>query len=238
VKGPNRIYRQHCIWQLLIRNNIPDKKITVVHNGLNTGAYSISGDNKQSLLGQYGINEHSVVVGTVGRLEPVKGHHYFLDVARQITARNKDVFFIIIGDGPLYESHLEYIREHEIEENVKLLGFKSDVMNYIQSMDIFLLPSIYEGIPMVLLEAMHMKKSVIASNVGGIPEVIDDAVDGILVDVGDVNQMVASLNKIMSDKVLMVELGGNAFRKIEEGFLISKTEDKTYDVYDNVLRSR
>lgn len=128
------------------------------------------------------IGVHSKIIGAIGRLTPIKGMEYFLRGARIISAARSDVNFIVVGDGPERENLKSLANALKIECQMIFLGDRDDVVDLINLMDVIVLPSIHEGIPTVLLEALALGKPVVATRVGGVPEVLNDEDLGILIE--------------------------------------------------------
>lgn len=118
---------------------------------------------------------------TVGRLVPVKGHTYLIKAIQKVVKVIPEAKFLFVGDGELKSKLSEEIKSYDLQRNIFLLGARSDIATILSCINVFLLPSLNEGFGMVLIEAMAARKPVIATNVGGVPEVIINGTTGILV---------------------------------------------------------
>jgi glycosyltransferase involved in cell wall biosynthesis len=125
----------------------------------------------------------------IGRLVEIKGHRFLLEAAAQICRQRHDVQFLLVGDGPLRGFLEQLVQEKGLEEFVRFAGVRSDVPAFLRHMDAFVLPSLTEGLPITLLEAIASDLPVVASRVGGIPEVLEHGVTGLLVSPGNVDEL-------------------------------------------------
>lgn len=159
----------------------PDK-LTVIYNGLPDPA-----KQRGLLRRELNIRNEDLVIGTVARLAPQKNPLFLLQVAERIVTRQSGdssqsrVFFVLIGDGPLKLSCVQYIKEKGLEKHVFLMGSREDAGKLIQDLDIFVLFSRWEGLPLTIIEAMQAELPVVASDVGGVGEMVVDGKTGLLV---------------------------------------------------------
>lgn len=156
------------------------------------------------------VMSRTFTVGTVGRLVAVKNHQCLLEAFKRIHEQIRDARLIIVGDGPLAAQLEALAKELGISEQVLFAGFQRDVTRYLRDMDVFVLSSLHEGVPMALLEAMSMYIPVVCTRVGGIPEVIVDNHNGLLVDSDDAGALAAALQRIASDRTFAARLAENA----------------------------
>ncbi len=154
--------------------------ITTIANGIHIERYAATDAARARLRAELGLSMHQPVVGSIGRLEPVKGHAYLLEAARSVCERHPDAVFVLAGQGQLRESLARQANALGLDRNVRFLGYRDDVATVLAALDIFALPSLSEGLPLSLLEAMAAGKPIVASDVGGIPEVIRDGESGLL----------------------------------------------------------
>ena len=172
----------------------------------------------------------------MSRLETRKGVYDLLEVIPRIVNEIPTITFVFAGDGDI-DAVREKIEELDIKENVKLLGWvgkerKTDVLN---NADIFILPSYNEGLPMALLEAMSFGIPSIATSVGGIPELIRDGENGIIIHPGDKRQLADSILALSRDKKWRVSIGQDAFTTIESSFSLSEYYCKLANLYEQLV---
>jgi glycosyltransferase involved in cell wall biosynthesis len=179
-------------------------------------------------------NDGTFKIGIVGRVSPVKGHHYFLQAAAQLQHLT-DVRYYVIGSGPLEAECQEFCAAQGLD-TVSFLGFKQNIHAYLRQLDLLIIPSLHEGLPYTLLEAMYHKLPIVASRVGGLKEVIEDGVSGLLVKAGDVPALAAAIERVVQDQGLRQRLAANAHRTVCDRFLIDHMGTQYLDVYRRLLR--
>ncbi len=164
---------------IITKRKVPASRLQVIHYGVDLSRFESKPSTAKKE--QLGLASRYPVLGVVGRLDPVKGHRYLLEALPPVVKKYPQLCCVVVGDGPS-RSDLEKMTEQlGLTENVKFLGFRDDVNELLPILDIFLLPSISEGLPNAILEAMACNVPVIATTVGGIPEVIAHRKTGMLV---------------------------------------------------------
>jgi len=173
------------------------------------------------------------VFALVGRLSSVKG----LDIALAALAHPAmpaSATFLVIGTGPLEDSLIRESRQAGLEDRMRFLGFKTNVYDYLAHVDGLLMPSLHEGLPYTLLEAMSFGKPTLGSRVGGIEEVLSDGENGILYDVGDVGAVASACARIAEDPGLARRLGENAARMQRERYTLETMKNAYDKIYAEV----
>lgn len=200
----------------------------VIHNGVN--AVDIT---RMSRPNCYSDKELNVVA--VGRLDSVKNFAMAIDAVSAVGAR-LELRLHIIGDGPQREALISQSRNLGVEDRVSFHGFQSDVYPYLRYADALIITSRHEGIPFVLLEALSMGTPVIATSVGGIPEVVRDGKEGILIDAGDVDGLATALMNILTNKELQIQLSSAGKIRINEAFSAELMFERYQCVYGQIRR--
>jgi glycosyltransferase involved in cell wall biosynthesis len=169
-------------------------------------------------------------IGTLSELTKNKGLEYAIEAIARL--KNKNITFTVIGpDGGEAKRLEKLIQERGISDRVQLLGFKENATSYLHLFDIFTLTSVKEGLPYAVLEAGLAELPVVASNVGGIGEIIEDGKSGILIEPKNVEQIVESLSKLIDDQKLRATLGQNLKKIVEQKFSIKEMLEKTQKLY-------
>jgi glycosyltransferase involved in cell wall biosynthesis len=210
----------------------PKSKISTIHNCI-----VIVEDDKvdvNKIKESIGVPKDAFVVGIIGRLVPVKGHEYFIDAAKFILEKRRDIQFLIVGDGSLRQS-LESMVPAHLSEYIKFTGFRDEVRKIINVMDIVVFSSLSEGIPYTLLEAMVAKKTIVATRVGGLVEVISDGKNGLLVESKDAAQIAEKCLYLLKNKEVMRVLGEEAEKTVRNNFSVEKMREETIRVYEAVM---
>ncbi len=218
----------------LIELHVPDGKIEIIHNGIDVSSFTRAG--KGSLRQALGLEEGSKVVGFIGRLGPEKGIPYLLEAADTICRSTKDIYFVLIGEGVLKEETEAFIASNKLQGRIIMLGWRKDAVELMPDMDILLLPSLTEGTPMVILESMAMGVPVIASDVGGIGEVIEDSKTGLLIKPRDSGAIVESVKALMDDTGLAERISRNAASEVESRFSARRMSEKYKQTYLSLMK--
>lgn len=197
------------------RTLFPAEKIHIVYNGVDW--------KKFDALPQapaYRSAQVSIVLGNAGRLVPQKGQDVLIHLAKQLKSRGHSFEIVIAGEGKLKEALLRKSVEEGVSEQLRFLGFVENMAQFLNSIDIFLLPSRWEGFGYVIAEAMYCAKPVIAFNVSSNPEIISDNESGFLIAQGDIAAFVKKTELLINDVLLRERMGENARRAAIERFSI------------------
>ncbi|MDP2863383.1 MAG: glycosyltransferase family 4 protein [Desulfobacterales bacterium] len=182
-------------------------KFSVVHSGIKLDKFSNLSADPAAMRRKLGISEGDLVVGTTGRLTPVKGHRHLIEAAGNIVDARPNTTFVFLGDGELSDELKNMASKLGLKEKVKFPGWRPDVAEVMSAFDLFVLPSLNEGMGRVLVEAMALGKPVVASNVGGIPDLVIHNHNGLLVPPADVEGLVKSINIFLHDPKKRKEMG-------------------------------
>jgi glycosyltransferase involved in cell wall biosynthesis len=174
------------------------------------------------------------IVGIVAGFKPPKALHYFVDVAKTVSDRIPGVKFLMVGDGELRPQLEAQIHELELESVVKMIGWRRDIPELLQVFDIFLLTSLWEGLPRVLVEAMLVGIPVVATDVDGIAEVVKNGENGYLVSPGDTDKMAEKVINLLRDECLRIRMGCKARSMVKEFSAQKMLEDYTR-LYQNIM---
>lgn len=207
-----------------------DDKLTIIHNGIHTKEV-IFFEKKlafNKLLG--GIPPHKTIVGTVGEFTKNKGHEYLIEAIKKIPRKIRPLT-IIIGWGENQKKLEAQIKTAELEKNILLLTDISPATPYFKIFDIFVLPSLKEGLPFTLLEAGLTELPVIATNVGGNPEIIENKKTGILIPPADSKILADAIESLMENGGMRKELAKNLHEKILKEFSFEKMLEQTIKIY-------
>ena len=188
---------------------IADKeKFVVINSGIELEKFKeLPFPLKQDFKKELGIPQNALIVGTVGRLVPVKGLKFLIEAAREIISRYPNTFFVFTGDGYLRRDLEKRASDLGIKENVVFLGWRNDAAKIISVTDIFVLPSLNEGMGKVLAEAMALGKPIVASNVGGIPDLVIHGKNGFLVPSKNSRELAKYIQILLEDKEKREKMG-------------------------------
>ncbi len=213
-------------------------KFAVIFSGVDLRKFKeISLLMKLEIKQKMGIPERSQIVGTIGRLVPVKGHEYFIEAAQYILLKHPDTYFIIVGDGPLKEDLEKKAQNFGIGNNILFLGWREDIDVILSLFDIFVLSSLNEGMGRVLVEAMALGKPIVASDVGGIPDLVIHNKNGLLVRPKKSNELADNIQILMENEKKREELGNEG-----NGIVFKYSADKMVTqiicLYTDLLRTK
>jgi len=210
------------------------RKVVRIHNGINLQQIEVMQD-RNKVRKRLGVGSDEYLVGTVGRLTPVKGHDIMMKTAHLLKKESVNCKFLIVGDGPLMLTLKTLARTLGIEKEVILAGQRDDVYDLINAMDVFLLPSLHEGIPMVLLESLALGRPIIASRVGGVPEIISHDKEGLLVEPGSPEELKRGIRTLMDDRSHASKLAEAGRKRVEEGFTGNLMAERTAQLYSALI---
>ena len=209
---------------LIADEGVAPEKIEVIYNGVETDKFS-------PLARDYKPSGRPLVVGSIGRLTEQKGFDYLLEALAKI----KEVECLIAGEGEEKENLEKKIKMLGLDRRVKLVGLQKDVPQFLRSLDVFVLPSRWEGFGIVLLEAGLSGLPIIASRVDGILEIIEDGLNGWLFEKGNVEELADKLKKILAEPAARARLGKNIREKVLDKFEIKKIVKQYEDLYLKIL---
>lgn len=208
-----------------------------IYNGIDVDEFNEKGNiNISQKKRELGLLDNHLVGSIVGRLVPVKGHIYLIKSICKVVDEFPNVRFLFVGDGILRDNLINQARLLGIMDYIYFLGMRYDVAQILACSDLALMSSINEGFGMAILEAMSMKKPVIATNVDGIPEIVDDGETGILVPPKDPDAFALAIIKLFSRRDLAKKMGLNGFEKAKRDFDIRSTAKKTESLYYEQLQ--
>ncbi|ODS33237.1 MAG: glycosyltransferase [Candidatus Scalindua rubra] len=217
----------------LIEMGIQPEKVVTIHNAIDPEEHITLNED---IRGQLDLSKDKFVIGVIGRLSPEKGQRIFLDAFKEIKTSIPGVKALIIGDGPDIKSLKNYSQSLGFDGTVKFLGHCADILPFYRAIDLLVIPSFSEGLPNVLLEAMYCGKPVVATSVGGIPEVVVNNHSGVLVRQGDSKALASGVIATLSDKGKKAYLAKNGKEVIMKRFLPGSRVEKILSIYKTLLR--
>lgn len=220
---------------LISMTKIPEEKIFSVVNGIDTERFT--GPRNLALRAELGIPDNVFLFGTVGRLSRVKAQDKMIRALKAVIDQNGDAYLVIAGDGPWREKLERLITELGLENHAHLLGARHDVPAILRALDAFVLSSVDEGTPLSLLEAMSAGLPCVATEVGGIPEVIIHEQNGLLAPPGDTDTLSAAMQRLLTDPDLRRRLAANGIETVRARFSLETMMQAYYRHYDALLQT-
>jgi glycosyltransferase involved in cell wall biosynthesis len=180
------------------------------------------------------------VLIAAGRLTWAKGYEDLISALELIVKEDKRIYCLIAGEGELRQKLEVQIRNSGLSEQILLLGYlpRIDVLSLMEVSDIFIMPSRSEGTPIALLEAAALRKPILATSVGGIPEMLEDGKECILVSSGNLIELANAIKRLMQDKALAERLAENAYRRVSQDFTVNAQVLATIQSYNKAWTSR
>jgi L-malate glycosyltransferase len=221
-----------AIRQMLVADGVPVDRTVTVHEGIDID--HVVAAPAVNVHETFWLPHHAPVAGNVAALVAHKGQRHLIDAAHLAVRDLPDVRFIILGEGELRE-HLErQVHEYHLEKHVLLPGFRTDVLGCIKGFDLFVMSSVTEGLGTSLLDAMACSRAVVATRTGGIPEVVEDGVTGLLVPPRDHAALAHAVVHLLKDAGLRRQMGDAGFARVRERFTVERMVAETAAVYARV----
>ncbi len=209
--------------------------IEVIPNGINTDEeFNPQKNDRQKIREELKLNDNALAVFYIGRLSEEKNPDVFVNVAKATAGQVTQPHFFMVGDGPMRKEVLEQINKNHIK-SMTYLGYQSDVAKYLAAADVFVLPSAVEGFPLSILEAMAMGAAVVASDVGAVSDVIQDGVNGYIVEPGSVSAISNAL-RALTDSEKRTSIQKNARKDVEEKYSNKKLGANYRRLYREVTK--
>jgi glycosyltransferase involved in cell wall biosynthesis len=207
------------------------KKIFTIYNGLDLTDYFCNEKQRDvNIINKLEGDKNIPIIGTVSRLSKEKGIDILIKATRILKDCNQHIYTVIVGSGPLEEELVKLARKKNVEELVLFLGYRADIPNILNSIDIFILPSHRECTSLALLEAMAASKPIIATNVGGNPELIQEGKTGILIPPNNPEILAKKILLLLNDKD-RPKLGSEARKLLQQNFSVQKMVNEYEKIY-------
>ena len=216
-----------------------EEKTVKIYSGIELDLFRpATSRTKNNIRKKWNIDQRAAVIGIVSKLWEAKGHVLLLEAFKELKKEMKDAFLVIVGEGDLYDKLVRIENRNGESYSVLFTGFQLDVSEIIATFDVAVLPSFFEGMGRVLLESMAMGKPVVASRVGGIPDLVEHGVNGLLVTPGDTQELADALQKILNDKKLAQRLGKVGQKRVKEQFSADVMVQSIEKVYREFLTKK
>jgi glycosyltransferase involved in cell wall biosynthesis len=211
-------------------HKVQPKKISVIYNGLDADDYKLSID-RDEYKAVLGIDRDIPTIVFVGRLVELKGVSFLLKAANSILKDGVSAQFVVAGDGPLKQRLVEEARVLGISEHVHFIGFRKDIPEILSITDILVVPSLWEGLPLTVLEAMFAGKAIVATKVGGIPEALKDGDSGILVSPRDADGLIEGILSLLKNPEKRKNMGERAKQRAVKYFDVERMVKEYEGIY-------
>lgn len=222
-----------------IKKNIaPSIPVLTVLNGVNTQKFRRDERKGNLLREQFGIDGQDIVIGTVAVFRFQKRLELWLEVMKVITDKFPNVRGVIVGDGPLKDEIIEKRKALQLEDKVIMPGLQTNTIDWYSCMDVFMMSSVFEGLPIALLEAMSCGCAIVSTTAGGVKEVIRQSKDGLLCDVDEWLLMSTLVEPLIANEKKLAEFQEAARRRVSESFSLRNMVDALEDIYSKYENTR
>jgi L-malate glycosyltransferase len=222
-----------AIARILRADGIPPAQIVTVHEGID--AERIAHIEPSSVHAAFWLPTHAPLIGNIGALVAHKGQRHLVDAAAIVLRDVPDARVVILGEGELRGSLEHQVKALHLEKHVLLPGFRDDVLALLKGFDIFVMCSETEGLGTSILDAMACGKPVVGTRTGGIPEVVEEGVTGLLVEPRDPQSLADAITTLLKDEGLRTRMGAAGLARVREQFTVDRMVAGTLAVYEQVL---
>jgi L-malate glycosyltransferase len=222
-----------------LEERYPSADVRCIRNGIDLTRVVPTAE-RSAMRARLAIAPDTFVVGTVGRLMPIKGLGYLIEAFAQFRRQqgSQEGKLVIVGDGPLRAELERCAESHRLSSDVIFLGTRTDVYDLMGTLDVFVLSSLHEGVPMVVLEAMALGIPIVASHVGGIPEVLENCKEAVLIPAKDPGALAKALGLIAGSPELRIQLVRAARGRVETQFSIQSSAVKMHEMYGSLCSTK
>jgi glycosyltransferase involved in cell wall biosynthesis len=219
----------------LIRCGVVPGRVQVVLNGIDHRQFVRRPALREKMRTELQLSDGEFVIGAVGRAEPQKRFDLLIQAVESLRVRKPEIRLVIVGDGSSRASLDDYIRQHDLNGVCRLLGHRGDVQDVHHAFDLFVQSSTYEGTPNAVLEAMALESPVVATDVGGTAELIENGVHGVIVPPGASEALAAAILRAMDDPLGTAARARAARRRVELDLSFARRMQRVEAVYDELI---
>lgn len=221
----------------LLAHSIPETKVAVVQNGINVSRYQPSEEGARKIRKEFGFAEDIPVITAIAYACPRKGLGYLLEALPKVLEEKPSAKVLIVGGGPLTEALKKQASELGITESVIFGGARSDIPEILAATDVSVLPSLSEGMPAAILEAMSCARPVVASNLDEISEIVKDGETGFLVPPRNPGKIAEAITRLLKDEQLAKQIGKNGQKMVRDRFSVETMIENTLRVYGQLAQT-
>jgi len=219
--------------QVLMAHGLREERIDVVYSGVDTNRFqNVKADY---LVSELALDKEKLIIGNIAALTWDKDHKTLIAAARVVIDEFPQAIFLIAGEGPLRKEIEILIKKLNLEEKVKLLGFRQEIPEILSILHLFVLSSSWEGLGTSLLDAFASRVPVVCTNVGGIPEIVRDGVNGILVPSGNPEALSRAIISLLKNRDLAGRIAEEGFQLVKEKFSVERMVQDTKKIYDHLV---
>jgi len=215
---------------LIERGGIAPERVYVIPNGVDTIRFQFCEQKRSAMRAHLSIRDDEFLLGTVGSYYPVKGHRFLIEAMRKLVQDYPRLKLVMAGQGPLANTLQAQAVEQGLGDHVRIVGYLEDTAAFLSALDLFVMPSLSEGQPLALLEAAANGRCIVASDVGGVPEIIENGKCGVLVPPGDTDALAKAIARVLREPDARGALAGAAAEQIKTYWSLERTVDRYLDL--------
>jgi glycosyltransferase involved in cell wall biosynthesis len=227
-----------AVRRALVHNEgIPARRVQVIYNGVDLSAFAREGADRASLRREMEIGAEDLLILQVARLDHLKDHATAVRTLERVVRHRPDARLVLIGEGPELGVIQEEVRRRKLEPYIRLLGLRTDVPRLLPAADLFLLTSISEGIPLTVIEAMIAGVPVVATQVGGVGEIVEDGRTGLLAPARDDGALAEHVLRLADNRNLRQQMGQRGWERGCTLFSGNRMHERYFQLYSEMLQS-
>ena len=225
----------HGVKQVLLKGGILEERIFVVPSGIDTDKFKDEVRTRQDFCSEFNLSPDTVIVGNIAHLADHKGQRYLVEAVPEVLGKCPNAVFFIVGEGDERPALEQLIAKLDLRSKVILTGFREDVGYFLRAFDVFVLSSHLEGLCTSLLDALLMEVPVVATRTGGVPEIIEDSVTGLLVEVRNPHALAEGILRLIREPGLCQQFAKAGRERVLTRFTTQQMVRGTVAVYKQVL---
>ncbi|MCP4252516.1 MAG: glycosyltransferase family 4 protein [Candidatus Scalindua sp.] len=225
---------------MIEKHRIEPHRVVKIYNGIEVDDFCLADDEivrrRKEFREESGLKEDTPVIGAIGRLVWQKGFEHFIEAIPEVLKEFKEARFLIVGEGILENTLKMASKKLEINNKIRFIGFRNDIKDILATIDILVMPSLLEGLPMILLEAMAMGKPIVATDIDGINEVLENGKTALLVPPKAPEALSEAIVNLLTHRDQAHQMGIDARRVVEERFGVDTMVERVEVVYEELLQ--
>jgi glycosyltransferase involved in cell wall biosynthesis len=215
---------------------IPADRVQVIYNGIDMSPFTAHIRERLAIRREIGVSPRDFVIIQVARLDPLKDHPTAIRTLEHVVWHRREARLVLVGEGPELAKIEDMVLRRDLRPYVRVLGLRTDIARLLLAADVFLLTSISEGIPLTIIEAMAAGLPVVATQVGGVGEIVEDGLTGLLAPAGDDANLADRILRLAADAALRIQMGQLGRQRVMELFSESQMHDRYLQLYQEMLR--
>jgi glycosyltransferase involved in cell wall biosynthesis len=217
-------------------SNVPSDKVVTIYNGLDPSPFTLHSDETgQEFRKSFGIPDDALLLGAIGRLHPAKGFNDLITAMTLLKTETNSVRLLFVGEGELLNQLKLQVHNNNLSGTIKFTGLRNDIPEILSALDVLVSPSLWEGLPNVVLEAMASGKPVVATSVGGTPEAVVDGKTGLLVPPRNPEALATAILRLLGNSELRTRMGHAGRERVLNHFSIQRMVKRTEQLYQELM---